>query len=50
MCFSIVNVSDRLKIYKVLDSTAAMTQVRLQSDTIILTPMIAASKLHQIWR
>ena len=33
-----------------IDSSTAEKPVKFQSDTIILAPSLAASRLHEIWR
>ena len=39
-----------LKFDRHLGSTAAEMPVKFQSDTIIITPNLAASRLREIWR
>ena len=39
-----------MKFDRYIGSTAAGIPVKFQSDTIIITPNLAASRLREIWR
>ena len=41
---------DRSEIYRHLGSSAVEMPVKFQSDTVIVTSYLVASRLHEIWR